>query len=105
MTAREWLRENGYDDAVALIERVEKGWRSSGVATRRNWWDVLAGGKDGVPRTVSGIEFPVLASAQIHEGRPVTKKALKRKADEVPPSKDYRGRFAGRRRRRKGGLT
>lgn len=99
MTARVWLQENGYDDVVALIEKVEKGWKVSGASTRRNWWGILAGGSDGRPRAVSDIMFPVLASAQIHEGKPVTNNAIKRKPGEVPPQKDYRGRSAIRRRR------
>lgn len=99
MSARGWLQENGYGDVVVLIERVEKGWKIGGVSTRRNWWGILAGGTDGRPRKVSGITFPVLVSAQIHEGTPVTNNAIKRKPGEVPPQKDYRGRSAVRRRR------
>lgn len=92
MTARKWLADNGYADVVALIELVERRWRAEGVSTRRNWWEVLSGGQDGQRRTVSGVEFPVLAVAQVHEGKPITPNAIKRDGNETPPSKDYRGR-------------
>jgi hypothetical protein len=100
VTARKWLAENGYADVVELIEEVEQRWKAEGVSTRRNWWDILSGGHDGQRRAVSGIEFPVLAVAQIHEGKPVTAGALRRGRNETPPNKEYRGRSARGKRTR-----
>lgn len=98
MTTRSWLVENGYQDVVRLIDKVEDGWKANGVATRRNWWDILSGGRDGQARTVSGITFPVLATAQAHEGKPVTRNACRRSTSETPPEKDYRGRSVSKRK-------
>lgn len=58
MTARQWLLENGYPDVVELIDQVTKEWKARGVRTRRNWWETLAGGKDGRPRVVRGVMTP-----------------------------------------------
>jgi hypothetical protein len=99
MTARTWLLQNGYSDVVVLIEKVEAGWRERGVTTRRNWWEILSGGHDGHSRTVSDISFPVLATAQIHENRPVTSNAIRRNRSETAPDKDFRGRSTKGRRR------
>lgn len=44
--------------------------------TRRNWWAVLAGGKNGKPSKVYGVELPVLAAAQERQGLPVTPNAV-----------------------------
>lgn len=59
-TAREWLRDNGYADIAGDIDEVIAVWRAAGKTTRRDWWDVLAGGADGTPRRVGG---PRVASA------------------------------------------
>lgn len=99
MSTRSWLLENSYSDVIDLIDRIEQEWKKRGRATRRNWWDILAGGKDGKPRVVAGIAFPVLASAQLHEGRMVTRNALRRGPEEAPPDKDYRGRSAKKKKR------
>jgi hypothetical protein len=93
MTAREWLQEHGYDDVVRLIEQVEAIWVESGVTTRRNWWEVLAGDRNGKPRLVSGFRFPVLATAQEHEGKVVTANAIRRNPGETAPAKDFRGQW------------
>lgn len=96
MSTKNWLGQNGYGDILALISEVEAGWRLEGVSTRRNWWDILSGGHDGSPRSVSGVTFPVLAVAQVHEGKPVTSNAIQRRQGESPPAKEYRGRSAKR---------
>jgi len=84
-TARSWLKANGYDDVVVLIDEVIAQWKREGKATRRNWWDILAGGPSGERLTVAGRTFPVLRVAQLRQGRPVTKSALRRKKREKPP--------------------
>jgi len=97
MTARQWLAANKYDDVVEAIDRVEAIWRSRGCHTRRNWWEVLAGGAKGAPRTVEGISFPVLAAAQKHQHIAVTPNAVQRSEVEEPPSLVYHGSSLARR--------
>ncbi|MGH7779973.1 MAG: hypothetical protein ACREQR_09110 [Candidatus Binataceae bacterium] len=53
--------------------------------TRRNWWDILAGGKLGKPSTVGGRLFPVLKAAQIRQGMPITPNAVSRADEDSPP--------------------
>ena len=86
MEARRWLRENNYDDIVSMIDEIMDTWRLAGKKTRRNWWDILAGGKNGQPLSVGGREFPVLKAAQVRQGRVVTKNSVWRKRrEEAPP--------------------
>lgn len=85
MTTRDWLRQNGYQDVADLIDEVRAEIETTGNRTRRNWWDTLAGGKDGIPFTVNGHEFPVLRVAQIRQGKPITENAICRNPGEVPP--------------------
>jgi hypothetical protein len=85
MTARDWLRANGYEDVAALIDQVMAEIAATGSKQRRNWWDVLAGGTNGNPLVVNGHEFPVLRVAQIRQGKPVTKNAICRNKNEQPP--------------------
>ena len=47
MNARDWLRENGYEDVAGLIDVVMAELETRGSKQRRNWWDVLAGGATG----------------------------------------------------------
>ena len=85
---RSWLRANGYDDVAKMIEDALEQWAREGVKTRRNWWDILCGDKDGQPKTFGSREFPVLRAAQLRQGRPVTGNALFRGAKEkAPPPK------------------
>jgi hypothetical protein len=85
MTARDWLRENGYEDVAGLIDEVIAELESRGSKQRRNWWDVLAGGVNGRPLIVSGREFPVLRVAQQRQGKPLTQNAISRNVNEQPP--------------------
>lgn len=70
--ARVWLRANGYPEVAALIEEITTEWARRGKRTRRNWWEVLAGGAHGRPRQVAGRPFPVLKEAQLRQGLPLT---------------------------------
>jgi hypothetical protein len=72
ITAHTWLLQNSYGEVAAKIERVESRWRDQGKKTRRNWWDVLAGHKDGSPKRIEGITFPVLRAARLRKGWPLT---------------------------------
>jgi len=85
MTARDWLRANGYQDVATLIDTVMAEIAATGSKQRRSWWDTLAGGTNGKPIVVNGHEFLVLRVAQIRQGRPVTKNAISRNASEQPP--------------------
>ena len=84
--ARKWLRQYGYADVADMIDEIMGKWQKEGKRTRRNWWDILAGGKDGKPRTVEGKHFPVLRTAQIRQGKTVTANAIARGDDEPAQS-------------------
>ena len=93
MQAKQWLSENGYNDIAALIDEVETEWKSNGKQTRRNWWEILAGGTSGKSRVVAGRTFPVLRAAQIRQGVPITDNALERGTREEPPAVRVSGRW------------
>jgi hypothetical protein len=84
-SAKTWLAEHNYPEAVKAIERVEKIWDASGAKTRRNWWDILAGGKDGQPRIIENLKFPVLEVAQRRQHRNVTPNAIPLRDNARPP--------------------
>ena len=83
MTARNWLRANGYEDIASLIDEVMTELEARGSKQRRNWWDVLAGSVNGRPLVVSGREFPVLQVAQRRQGKPLTPNAISRKPERA----------------------
>ncbi|MGA2866271.1 MAG: hypothetical protein ABSF95_17495 [Verrucomicrobiota bacterium] len=87
-TTRRWLLENHYEDVASLIDEVAGKWENEGVRTRRNWWDVLAGDREGGPATVKGVKFPVLRAARIRKGWKVTANCLCRSRNEqIPPAR------------------
>lgn len=92
---RDWLRAHDYDDVADLIDEVMLDWTARGVKTRRNWWDILAGGKGGRSFTIGGRTFPVLRAAQQRQHRPITKNAVSRKTGEKPPPVEHQARWAG----------
>lgn len=63
ISIRKWLTQNNYQDVTVLIDSVMEGWKLKGTKIRRNWWDVLAGDKNGKASTIEGITFPVLRAA------------------------------------------
>jgi DNA adenine methylase len=73
MTRREdvrtWLRANGHADIAVQIDTAVRKWAREGKRTRRNWWDILAGDRNGNPRRVLGVVFPVIASARRRQQR------------------------------------
>ena len=95
--ARVWLRENGYNDVAEIIDEVMEGHQADGRGTRRSWWVTLAGGANGGSTTVDGRVFPVLATAQRRQGKPVTPNAIQRGPNEVAPPVRKNGRWPGRR--------
>ncbi|WP_449621209.1 hypothetical protein [Robertmurraya sp. Marseille-Q9965] len=90
---RRWLSENNYSDVTDLIDEIMDGWKKEGKKTRRNWWDVLAGGKNGTPKTIEGITFPVLKAAQLRQGVAISNNALCRNAEESIPDIWKNGRW------------
>ena len=95
ISVRKWLIQNNYDDIALLIDIVLERWKVKGTKTRRNWWDVLAGGNNGKPRTIDGVTFPVLKSAQVRKGLPVTDNAICRNKNEEAPQIYVSGRWIG----------
>lgn len=75
-TAREWLLENGYRETAEMIEDIIKEWKRFGKKTRRNWWDVLAGDREGNPRRIEGRVFPVYNGARKRQGLPPVSHAV-----------------------------
>ncbi|HHX22761.1 MAG TPA: hypothetical protein GX723_01865, partial [Thermoanaerobacterales bacterium] len=71
-------------------------WKETGKHTRRNWWDILSGGKNGVPRVIYGRKFPVLRAAQIRQGKPVTENAIKMPNETNVPKIVDNGRWKKR---------
>jgi hypothetical protein len=97
-----WLRANGYDDVADDIDRVMATWKAEGKATRRNWWEILAGKADGTPRVAGGITFPVLRAARIRQGLdPNVPDVVQRNPKEVPPPVRVSPRWPKKRRRKK----
>lgn len=90
---RAWLREHKYEDVAKLIDDALSQWAREGVNTRRNWWDILCGGRDGQPKNFGGRDFPVLRAAQIRQGRPITANAICRDSKEEPPAAWKTGRW------------
>ena len=95
MFVKQWLSENDYQDVAALIDEVETAWKSQGKRTRRNWWEILAGTKDGKPRVVAGRTFPILRAAQLRQGLKETPNALCRNRKEPIPPLLVPGRWRG----------
>lgn len=92
-TARDWLAENGYPEIAEMIDEIQAEWKETGKHTRRNWWDVLSGGKNGLPRVIYGRKFPVLQAAQLRQGKPVTANALKMANERSAPDIMENGRW------------
>lgn len=82
--ARAWLREQGYQDVADQIDDIMAEWAAAGNRTRRNWWDILAGDKQGRPRVVAGRIFPVLRAAQERQHRNVMAGALSSPGEKNP---------------------
>jgi site-specific DNA-methyltransferase (adenine-specific) len=92
---REWLIANKYNDVAELIDEVCAKWARQGKKTRRNWWAILAGDKDGNPRIVEGRRFPVLRAARLRQNLPPVKNAICRNRNEVVPPLVEQARWKG----------
>lgn len=84
-SARDWLYENDYKDVLEIIDEIMLEWKKTGNKQRRNWWDILAGDKNGKSRVIAGREIPVLKSAQKRKGVKITENAICRNKEEQPP--------------------
>ena len=92
--AKTWLREAGHGDIADKIAKLEARWRKAGKATRRDWWQVLAGSSKGTPTTVGGITFPILRAARDRQGLDPVRGALGcRKGAPAPPPVRVGGRW------------
>jgi len=99
MTCREWLVVNDYEDVAHVLDQILAIIVAKRKSTRRNWWEDLAGNRDGTPRVREGIEVPILRAAQIRQGVPVTANALCRNADELAPEMTRTNRWKPTRKR------
>jgi hypothetical protein len=82
-TFRDWLLKNDYADIAKIIDEILLDWKKRGVQTRRNWWDILAGDKNGNSRNINGRQIPVLKAAQVRQGVKITKNAICKNEDEL----------------------
>ena len=83
---RVWLSARGYAGELRKVEGLIARWRSEGLKTRRNWWEIFAGDSKGNPRAVDGIKFPVLRAARRRQNLPDVPHAIFRSEDEpIPP--------------------
>lgn len=93
-TIKEWLAEHNYPEVLRKIEKVERGWARKGTKTRRDWADVLAGNLDGSPKTIEGVEFPVLCAARRRKGWQPTDGCISKAPNEVMPPITAQARWA-----------
>ena len=84
-TAREWLRANDYEYVAKMIEEIMEEWKAQGKATRRNWWQVLAGDSRGNARKIAGRTFPVIAAIRKRQALPKSKNAQSNARREAAP--------------------
>ena len=80
-----------------MIDEIIEEFKAKGSKERRNWADVLSG-NDGKPVAIAGRTFPILASAQISRGLPVSANALQRNDKEEFPVARRTGRWPKRRK-------
>lgn len=66
----QWLKLHGYHDIIAGIEELTRKWKAQAKRTRKDWWVILAGTPEGLPRKVSGLAFPVLKACRRRQGYP-----------------------------------
>lgn len=84
-SARSWLLENDYKDVLQIIDEIIIEWKESGNKQRRNWWEILAGDKNGKSRIIAGREIPVLKAAQKRMNVKITENAICRNENEHDP--------------------
>jgi hypothetical protein len=103
-TAREWLRANGYEETAQMIDEIMAEWKAQGLATRRDWWEVLAGDKRGNPRKVAGRTFPVIRAARKRQALPISDNAQSNAHREAAPKIRSQARWMIQRKDKKRNL-
>jgi len=96
--AREWLRENGYSDVADILDSYLAYNKARGSGERRNYWDLLAGGKNGENLKRHMFTFPILESVRAAR-KPSYKpspNAIRRNETEVIPSPVIQPRWENR---------
>jgi hypothetical protein len=96
LSARAWLRSNGYAETAALIEQIMEEWKRTGRRTRRNWWDILAGDANGDPRIVEGRRFPVLRAVRSRQGLPDSENSTCHSTKEKAPPAIEQARWSNK---------
>jgi hypothetical protein len=99
--AREWLRANGYEETAAMIDEIMAEWQIEGKATRRNWWQVLAGDNRGNARKIAGRVFPIIRAVRKRQGLPDIEEAQSNAPREAAPQIIPSARWPNRRKRKK----
>lgn len=99
ITAREWLKANGYDRVVSMIDEIMAEWEAKGSSERRDWWRICAGGKNGKARVIAGRTFPVIRAFQVRLDFPVTSNATWKSDDEAAPPVIQQARWARKKER------
>lgn len=80
-----WCRQSNYPELALFVEGLMKQWAAEGNGTRRNWWDLFAGTRDGKQRKVRGIEIPILQAARKRKSWPIVQGALCKNPEEQIP--------------------
>jgi hypothetical protein len=101
-TAREWLHANGYEEVARMIDEIMAEWKSKGKATRRNWWQVLAGDSHGKPRKIAGRTFPIIRAARKRQTLPSAENERSNTPREVAPKMTAIARWKGHRKHNRG---
>jgi hypothetical protein len=92
-TTKIWLEQHGYTDVLNKIEKLERGWIKKGTKTRRSWPEVLAGNKDGSPKIIEGVKFPVLCAARTRKNWAQTKTCISKNPLETMPQVTKQSRW------------
>jgi hypothetical protein len=100
-TAREWLPAHGYEDVAEMIDEIMAEWKLKGKATRRNWWQVLAGDSRGNPRKVAGRTFPIIRAVRKRQAMPNAEAAQSNSPRENAPKITQSARWPTRHKYRK----
>lgn len=98
--ARHWLIDWGYPEVIEKMDRVTAAQKAAGKGTRRSWWEALAGDSAGRPRTVEGIEFPVIKAFQVRRYGTSTPNAIQKDSREKAPPARAQARWGSRRPKR-----
>jgi len=94
MSIKSWLEENNYSEYLGRIATAEKRIAQKGIRTRRSWFEAFAGKKNGQPRFIHGVEFPVIKAIRKREGLPPVSWAIEKKKGEKAPPKKESGRWS-----------